>query len=69
VVELRQAPVDEPELPVLVVDHDVVRLHVAVHDPVAVAVVQRLQQLVQVEADVVVGQRLRNKGWVGVTSM
>jgi hypothetical protein len=52
-----------------VVDHDVVRLHVAVHDPVAVAVVQRLQQLVQVEADVVVGQRLRNKGWVGVTSM
>lgn len=45
VVELRQPPVDQPELLLLVVDHDVVRLHVSVHDPVRVRVVQRLEQL------------------------
>ena len=54
-VELREAPVDEPELSVLVVDHDVVGLDVSVHDAHAVAVVQSLQQLVQVVPDVVVG--------------
>lgn len=58
VVKLGQAPVDEPQLPVLVVDHDVVGLHVPVHDAHTVAVIERLEQLVQVETDVIVGQRL-----------
>ena len=39
VVELRQAPVDQSQSPVLVVDHHVVRLHVPVHDAHTVAVV------------------------------
>ena len=56
VVELRQTPVDEAELPLLVVDHDVVGLHVAVHDAVGVAVVQRLEQLEYIVPDVVVRQ-------------
>ena len=34
VVELGEAPVDEAELALLVVDHHVMRLHVAVHDTV-----------------------------------
>lgn len=38
------------------VNHDVVRLHVAVHDALAVAEVQRLQQLVDVEANIVIGE-------------
>ena len=58
-VELRQAPVDEPQLSVLVVDHHVVRLDVAVHDAEAVAIVEGLQELVQVEPDVVVRQGLK----------
>ena len=58
VVELRQAPVDQSQSPVLVVDHHVVRLHVAVHDAHAVAVVQGPQQLVQVAPDIVVSQCL-----------
>jgi hypothetical protein len=62
VVELGEAPVDEAQLPVLVVDHDVVRLDVAVHDAHAVAIVERLQKLVQVETDVVVGQGLEKTG-------
>lgn len=40
------------------IDHDVVRLHVSVHDAETVAVVQSLQQLVQVEPDVEIGERL-----------
>ena len=56
VVELRQTPVDEAELPLLVVDHHVVRLDVAVHHAVGVAVVQRLEQLEDVVPDVVVRQ-------------
>ena len=48
VVELGEAPVDQTELPVLMVDHDVVGLHVSVHDAHAVTVVERLQELVKV---------------------
>ena len=57
-VELGQAPVDEPELSVFVIDHDVVRFDVPVHDPHAVAVVQSLEKLVQVVPDVVIRQGL-----------
>ena len=56
VVELGKAPVDEAQLLLLVVDHDVVRLDVAVHDAFAVAVVEGLEQLVNVVAHVVVGE-------------
>ena len=51
VVELGQPPVYEPQSPILVVDHDVVRLHVPVHDAHAVTVVQGTQQLVQIEPE------------------
>mmetsp|Transcript_14484 Transcript_14484/g.54680 ORF Transcript_14484/g.54680 Transcript_14484/m.54680 type:complete len:214 (+) Transcript_14484:214-855(+) len=37
VIELREAPVDQPKLPLAMVDHDVVRLDVAMHDAVGVA--------------------------------
>ena len=53
-VELGQAPVDESEFAVFVIDHHIVRLDVPVHDAQAVTVVQGLQELVQVEPDVVV---------------
>jgi hypothetical protein len=39
-------------LPVLVIDHNVVRFHIAVHDAFAVTEVQGLEQLVDVIADV-----------------
>lgn len=43
-------------LALLMVNHNVVRLHVAVHDALAVTEVQRLQQLVDVEANIVIGE-------------
>ena len=57
VVELGEAPVDEAELALLVVDHHVVRLDVAVHDAVRVAELERLEQLENVVPDVEVGER------------
>lgn len=43
-------------LALLVINHDVVRLHIAVHDTLAVAEVERLEQLENVESDIVVGK-------------
>lgn len=57
-VEFCETPIDESQLSVFVVDHHVVRLHVAMHDAHAVAVVESLQQLVQVKPNVVVSQSL-----------
>ena len=53
-VELGQAPVDQPQLALLVVDHDVVGLDVPVHDALRVAEVQGLQKFKHVVAYVVV---------------
>lgn len=52
VVELSQAPVDQAQLSVFVVDHNVVRLDIAMHNALAMTKVQRLQQLQNVESHV-----------------
>mmetsp|Transcript_87340 Transcript_87340/g.138615 ORF Transcript_87340/g.138615 Transcript_87340/m.138615 type:complete len:249 (+) Transcript_87340:272-1018(+) len=57
VVKLRKSPIDESKLPILVVNHHVVRLHVSVHDSLGVAVVESLENLKDVVPNVVVGQR------------
>ncbi len=43
VVELRESPIDQPQLALRVIDHDVVRLDVAVQDAHGVAVIERLR--------------------------
>lgn len=57
-VELGKAPIDQTKLAIFVVNHNVMWLDVAMHDPHTMAVVQRFEQLVQIESYVVVGQRL-----------
>lgn len=52
VVELSQAPVDQAQLSVFVVDHNVVRLDITMHNALAMAKVQRFQQLQNVESHV-----------------
>jgi hypothetical protein len=42
VIELGQAPIDQSELFLLVVDHDVVGLDVSVHDSLGMTEVKRL---------------------------
>lgn len=41
-VEFGKAPIDKPQLALLVIDHHIVRLHVAVHYSLRVTVVQSL---------------------------
>ncbi len=55
-VELGETPVDNTEFLGDVVNDNVVRLDVTVHDTHAVGIVQPAQQLVHVETDVVVGE-------------
>uniref|UniRef100_A0A182MKF9 C2H2-type domain-containing protein n=1 Tax=Anopheles culicifacies TaxID=139723 RepID=A0A182MKF9_9DIPT len=68
-VELGQTPVDQTQLAILMVDHHVVWLHVTVHDAQAVAVVERLQQLVQIVPNVVIAERLVELLEVGIVHM
>ena len=58
VVELGQAPINKAKLAVGVVNHDVMRLHITVHDALGVAVVERLQDLEHVKADVKIVEAL-----------
>ena len=55
-IELRKTPVDQTQLALLVVDHHIVGLHVAVHDAHRVTEVQRLEQFEDVVPNVVVAQ-------------
>jgi hypothetical protein len=38
------------------INHDIVGLNITVHNALAVAEIERLQQLVNIEADVIVGK-------------
>lgn len=69
VIELSQTPVNKPKLPIFVVNHDVVWLDVPVHDAHAVTIVEGLKQFVQVEANVIVCQRLVKQFEVGVVDV
>ena len=51
------------------VNHDVVRLHIAVHDSLRVAVIERLQNLEHVEADIEVVETLVEFAEISVTSI
>ena len=67
VVELSQTPIDQTKLAVGVVDHDIVRLDITVHNALRVAEVERLQNLEHVEADVEVVEALVELAEVSVT--
>jgi hypothetical protein len=53
-IELSKAPVDEAQLAIGVVNHDVVRFDVAMHDALGVRVIECAKQLEHVVPDVVV---------------
>lgn len=53
-VKLSKSPIDESQTLVGVVDHDVVGLHISVHDALAVAEVKRFQNFVNVKPNIVV---------------
>ena len=69
VVELGETPIDEAQSLVVVVDHNVVRLDVTVHDTLGVAVVESLEHFINIETDVVISERLVKRSEVKVASV
>jgi hypothetical protein len=57
-VEFCQTPIDESEFAIFVIDHDIVRLHVSVHDSHAMAIIQCFEEFVEVIPDIIVRQCL-----------
>ena len=52
VVELCQTPINEAQLALLVVDHDIMWFDITVHDTVGMAIVQSLEQLEDIETNI-----------------
>lgn len=69
VVKFSETPIDKSQSLVVVVDHDVVRLHISVHDSLRVAVVQSLKHFIDVKSDVVICEALVKSSEVNVTSI
>ena len=53
-IEFRQAPIDQSKLAFLVVDHDIVRFYISMHDPSWMTEVERFEEFENVVADVIV---------------
>lgn len=69
VIKLSETPVDQPELAAGVINHDVVGLHIAVHDAFAVAEIEGFEHFKDVVANVEVGKLLVKRSEVNVASL
>ena len=55
-VEFCQSPVNEAQLPLFVVNHDIMGFDIAMHDSIGVAVVQGLKEFKDVEANIIISK-------------
>jgi hypothetical protein len=69
VVELGKTPIDESQLTVCVIDHDVVGLHITVGDPLRVAEIEGAEDFENVVADVEVIEVLVKGTEVNITGV
>ena len=69
VVELSEAPINEAELAVSVVNHDVMRLDIAVHDSLRMAVIKGLQDFEHVITNIKVVEALVKFAEVSITGI
>ena len=65
-VKFCQTPVYQPQFSLLMIDHNVVRLDITVHDSLAVTEIQCLEKLVDVETDIVVNKPRVKGSKIGV---
>mmetsp|Transcript_11268 Transcript_11268/g.24451 ORF Transcript_11268/g.24451 Transcript_11268/m.24451 type:complete len:303 (+) Transcript_11268:518-1426(+) len=68
-VKLGQPPINQPQLPLLVIDHHIVRLHIPVHHPIGMTVIQRLEKLKYVIPNIIIRQRRIQYLKVGIIHM
>ena len=69
VVELSKTPINEAELAVSVVNHDVMRLDIAVHDSLRMAVIEGLQDFEHVITNIKVVEALVKFAEVSITGI
>mmetsp|Transcript_4296 Transcript_4296/g.9737 ORF Transcript_4296/g.9737 Transcript_4296/m.9737 type:complete len:330 (-) Transcript_4296:185-1174(-) len=53
-VKLRQPPINQPQLPLLVINHDIVRLDIPMHDAIGMTIIQRLEKLKYVVPNIII---------------
>lgn len=68
-IELRQTPINQPQFPALVINHNIMRLDIPMHDPLAMTKVQCLEQLIDVIPDVVVLEFGVQRAEIGVINV
>ena len=66
-VKLSKTPIDESQLALSVVNHDVVRLHISVHNTLRVTEVKGLEDLVHVVSDIEISETLVKSSEVNIT--
>jgi len=67
-VELCESPINQSQLAISMVYHDIVGFHIAVHDALRVAEVECFQNLKHIEADIKVSETFIERAEVVVTS-
>lgn len=68
-IEFSQTPIDKSQLPICMINHNIVRLHISVCDTLGVAVVQCFQDFIHVVSDVKVSEALIQSPEVNVASI
>ena len=68
-VELGQTPINKPEFAVSMVDHNVVRLDISMHNTFRVAEVKGLEDLEHIVADVEIGKRLVENSKINIAGI
>jgi hypothetical protein len=68
-IEFCQSPINESQLTLFVINHDIMGFDVTVHDSIRMAIVQSLQKLKDVIPNVEIGQSWIQNLEVGVVDM
>ena len=68
-IKFSETPIDKSKPLVVMVDHDVVWLHISMHDTLGVAVVESLEDLVDIESNIVVSERLVESPEINIASV
>mmetsp|Transcript_12226 Transcript_12226/g.22110 ORF Transcript_12226/g.22110 Transcript_12226/m.22110 type:complete len:371 (+) Transcript_12226:309-1421(+) len=68
-VKLGQTPINQPQLPLLVIDHHIVRLDIPMHHPIGMTIIQSLEKLKYVITNIIIRQRRIQYLKVGIIHM
>ena len=68
-VKFSESPIYQPQSLVVVVNHDIMRLHISVHYSLRVAVVQSFQHFIDVESNVIICEAFVEGSEINIASV